>query len=801
MGADGGSIPDRSDLVKTKAAPRVADKALLRELYLLCALSKKPLNRPVVADPLGKLYNKDAIIEYFLDKSKYGDGDQICGYLKGVKDLLTLNLTLNPTLSPPSSSTTNAVPLRAPFVCPLTFREMSGTVPFIALRPCGCVFSDAAIRAVIPSLSKGVAAAVTEEAPVETEKEREATEKESLVACPNCTKAFDPTLPTSVLAINPSRLIQESLLENLLITRASVKSKKRKADSAVSGEVDTKAAKTKVKKEKEKEKVVLVPTIKAASSVAQKLAEQEQKRLVAQEGMSDAVKAMFKPKDKDKDYHKGNADFFGRTFTRRASSALASTSNLVIAGLRKWRRGPNAKSGSGSGSDGVFGSAGMTKRGLGMGMQGTPGQPKKLRKTSQSIGTESTPRGQRLPLDDTATFADSVMLDSESSSIPEPSVSFDNVEPIPVPAPDRSLPEAMSGIFSEITEEVVRDLEVPLNDLSLQLSRDATPGFDTGGYGGVEEYLVPLNDVSSFSALGLTTTRSMGDEVDVSVPLNDLEGRAPSSQATSKIATRRSTPYKVPGAKVPSCSEEEDETTIISEQREKEFRERRSQKRNRSRGSGEGRGGPTPVSKRTRLSLPLVLGTSQSKERDSTLMIGSTVERSGEGKAELPVASTKREEIQRDRELEHGSAAASEGTSRRGPAIVGEEIISETKSSKKEGLVAGVDYEDDGVREVESDFIAEDELEVGRHGQDGGEDVLPRESGDAIVGLHSTHSEGGSHQQSSLRNKDAPFPNTTLNEQSDVTLGFDWLFNRLRGAVPSFPFPWFSIDRSRHRPD
>jgi hypothetical protein len=34
---------------------------------------------------LGKLYNKDAIIEFFLDRSKYGDGDRICGYLKGVK--------------------------------------------------------------------------------------------------------------------------------------------------------------------------------------------------------------------------------------------------------------------------------------------------------------------------------------------------------------------------------------------------------------------------------------------------------------------------------------------------------------------------------------------------------------------------------------------------------------------------------------------------------------------------------------------------------------------------------------------
>ena len=43
------------------------------------------LAKPVVVDPLGKLYNKDAVIEFFLDRSKYGDGDRICGHLKGVK--------------------------------------------------------------------------------------------------------------------------------------------------------------------------------------------------------------------------------------------------------------------------------------------------------------------------------------------------------------------------------------------------------------------------------------------------------------------------------------------------------------------------------------------------------------------------------------------------------------------------------------------------------------------------------------------------------------------------------------------
>ncbi len=49
MGADGGSIPDRRDLVKTKGKAEQTDKALLRELYMLCALSKVGVQSWIVA--------------------------------------------------------------------------------------------------------------------------------------------------------------------------------------------------------------------------------------------------------------------------------------------------------------------------------------------------------------------------------------------------------------------------------------------------------------------------------------------------------------------------------------------------------------------------------------------------------------------------------------------------------------------------------------------------------------------------------------------------------------------------------
>lgn len=46
---------------------------------------QRKLQEPVVSCALGKLYNKDAIIEYLLDRSAYGDGENICGHIRSLK--------------------------------------------------------------------------------------------------------------------------------------------------------------------------------------------------------------------------------------------------------------------------------------------------------------------------------------------------------------------------------------------------------------------------------------------------------------------------------------------------------------------------------------------------------------------------------------------------------------------------------------------------------------------------------------------------------------------------------------------
>lgn len=89
MGCDGGSIPKRSELVKTKKQtadqPSVDPETAASAEWEYCALSRQLLSAPVVSCVLGKLYNKDAIYEYLLDPSSHGDGDQICPHIRKPK--------------------------------------------------------------------------------------------------------------------------------------------------------------------------------------------------------------------------------------------------------------------------------------------------------------------------------------------------------------------------------------------------------------------------------------------------------------------------------------------------------------------------------------------------------------------------------------------------------------------------------------------------------------------------------------------------------------------------------------------
>jgi hypothetical protein len=275
MGNDGGSIPDRRDLVRTKAKAEQADKAnQTRARWFFCALSKRPLQEPIVSCALGKLYNKDSILEYLLDKSAYGDGEEICGHIRSFKDVKTLTLTPNP--APVVTSSKSSDSERPQFVCPLTLKEMNGVQPFVYLYTCGCVFSHAGLKTVAGSSSP-----------------KEGEEQESgkqLNVCPQCASKYDRS--TDVLLLNPTPEEEERMYTTMILRRASEptkKSKKRKADASSAS--DTPPSKSKKTNGRASSQPHTNPSISAASrAVVSSLAEEEAKRKA---GMSDAVKSLY----------------------------------------------------------------------------------------------------------------------------------------------------------------------------------------------------------------------------------------------------------------------------------------------------------------------------------------------------------------------------------------------------------------------------------------------------------------------------------------------------------------------------
>ncbi|KAF8508762.1 Rtf2 RING-finger-domain-containing protein [Gautieria morchelliformis] len=289
MGNDGGSIPDRRDLVRNKPKAEQADRHnQMIARWFFCALSKRPLQEPIVSCPLGKLYNKDAILEYLLDKAAYGDGDDICGHIRSLKDVRTLKLTHNPAATVDTTDTDR----QARFACPLTLKEMTGTHPFVYLSTCGCVFSQAGLRAVSSSSSS---------TPPGDNLKNEVQEQKDV--CPQCASKF--TRSTDIVLLNPGPEEQLQMRETMEARRAAQaaikpkKAKKRKLDDASSMlEPATKRVildSSHASRPATPQPAPFTNNATATSrTVANALAQEELKR---KHGMSDAVKSLYTSKN------------------------------------------------------------------------------------------------------------------------------------------------------------------------------------------------------------------------------------------------------------------------------------------------------------------------------------------------------------------------------------------------------------------------------------------------------------------------------------------------------------------------
>ncbi|KAF6284814.1 replication termination factor 2 [Rhinolophus ferrumequinum] len=150
MGCDGGTIPKRHELVKgPKKVEKVDKDAELVAQWNYCALSQEILRRPIVACELGRLYNKDAVIEFLLDKSSGKALGKAASHIKSIKNVTELRLSDNPAWEGDKGNTKGDKHddlQRARFICPVVGLEMNGRHRFCFLRCCGCVFSERALK-------------------------------------------------------------------------------------------------------------------------------------------------------------------------------------------------------------------------------------------------------------------------------------------------------------------------------------------------------------------------------------------------------------------------------------------------------------------------------------------------------------------------------------------------------------------------------------------------------------------------------------------------------------------------------
>jgi len=151
-GADFGLTPMRKKFQKTTDSGghevSKSDGQYIAE-YTCCQSSSKKLKAPIVISRHGKLYNKESVIEYLVNKPKNQKLDDI----KSMKDFWTIEPHPNPSYVDPdapipktgkSSSSATKKASVFPFACPITGQEMNGRYKFVfGLESKKCVSEQA----------------------------------------------------------------------------------------------------------------------------------------------------------------------------------------------------------------------------------------------------------------------------------------------------------------------------------------------------------------------------------------------------------------------------------------------------------------------------------------------------------------------------------------------------------------------------------------------------------------------------------------------------------------------------------
>lgn len=154
------SIPKRRELVKEAARNPTASelKETLQEqqghLWSTDPLSQRPLSKPIVSDSLGRLFNKDSIIEFLLpseDKTAAKQAEQealLRGTVKSLKDVVEVKFEVDEAATEAARGRGGPGLRTEVWVCPITREELGPGTKSVYLVPCGHAFSASAVKEV-----------------------------------------------------------------------------------------------------------------------------------------------------------------------------------------------------------------------------------------------------------------------------------------------------------------------------------------------------------------------------------------------------------------------------------------------------------------------------------------------------------------------------------------------------------------------------------------------------------------------------------------------------------------------------
>ncbi|KAF2500282.1 DUF602-domain-containing protein [Lophium mytilinum] len=153
MGNDGGSIPTRRELVREAAkaltTTQVKEVQTEQQEYAWSTdpISRKPLSRPVVSDSVGKLYNKDSILEYLLpsdDSAAKAEAEKVLdGRVKSLKDVVEVKFEV---AEGKMERTNGDLGRTERWLCPITNRELGPGAKAVYLVPCGHAFAGSVVK-------------------------------------------------------------------------------------------------------------------------------------------------------------------------------------------------------------------------------------------------------------------------------------------------------------------------------------------------------------------------------------------------------------------------------------------------------------------------------------------------------------------------------------------------------------------------------------------------------------------------------------------------------------------------------